>query len=400
MRSAIFAECSVGQGERLVVSVRVDRLCAARDRRKRLDRHAHDVVLRLLSRQRRAARLRVEAERERPRVRRAEPLSHDLGPEAPGRAELCDLLEEVVVGIEEEGEALAEVVGRQPRVDRRLRVGDPVGEGERELLRRRRPRLADVVPGDRDRVPLRQPLRAVREQVGRDSHRRTRRVDVVPACAVLLEDVVLHRAAKSFGRDSLLLGDELVEQEQQRGGRVDRHRRGHLAERDRLEEQLHVRDRVDRDAGAPDLAFRAWIVRVVPELRREVERDAQACLAALEQVAKALVRLLRRREPGVLADRPRPASVHVRVRAARERELTRTLELSLDVVGRIDRLHLDPGVGLARVGRRHASIVETERRRVPRSSRPPGAGSHGKPGENAGASPLQRSYPRFPRSNP
>ena len=43
---------------------------------------------------------------------------------------------------------------------------------------------------------------------------------------------------------------------------------------------------------------------------------------------------------------------------ARERELARRLELEArDVVGRVDRLDLDPGVGLAPVGRRHGGIV-------------------------------------------
>src|SRR5439155_721714 len=109
--------------------------------------------------------------------------------QAPPRGpELRHLLEEVVVGVEEEREALTELVRREPRVDRRLRVGDPVREGERQLLHRRRARLADVVPGDRDRVPGREPLRAVREQVRRQPHRRPRREDVVPARDVLLED--------------------------------------------------------------------------------------------------------------------------------------------------------------------------------------------------------------------
>ena len=122
-------------------------------------------------------------------------------------------------------------------------------------------------------------------------------------------------AAQRVAGHALLLGDELVEQQQQRGRRVDRHRRRDLVERDAVEEQLHVGDRVDRDAGAPDLAERARIVGVVAELRRQVERDREARLPALEQVAEARVRLLRRREAGVLADRPRPAAVHVGVRA-------------------------------------------------------------------------------------
>ena len=284
------------QRERLVERVRVQRLRPAAHGRERLDRDADDVVLRLLRGQRRAAGLRVEAQRERLRVRRAEALGHHARPQPPRRPELRHLLEEVVVRVEEERQPRAELVGRQPRRDRRLAVGDPVRDRERELLHRGRAGLADVVPGDRDRVPARDPLGAVREQVGREPHRRPRREDVVPARDVLLEDVVLDRAAQRVRRDALLLGDELVEQQQERRRRVDRHRRRHLAERDPVEQHLHVGERVDRDAGPPDLALGARIVGVEPELRRQVERDREPGLPALEQVAEALVRLLGRRE--------------------------------------------------------------------------------------------------------
>ena len=99
----------------------------------------------------------------------------------------------------------------------------------------------------------------------------------------------------------------------------------------------------------------ARVVGVVPELRRQVERDREPGLAALEQVAEARVRLLGRGEARVLADRPRPAAVHVLVGPARERELARQLELELrDVLVRVDRLDLDSGVGLAAIlGGRH-----------------------------------------------
>ena len=262
----------------------------------------------------------------RARIRGAEAVAHDPGPQAAGGAELRDLLEEVVVRVEEEGEPLAEVVRREPRRDRRLAVGDAVGERERQLLRGARPRLADVVPGDRDRVEARQPLRAVGEEIGREPHRRARREDVVPARDVLLQHVVLHRAAQLLAGNALALGDELVQEEQQRGGRVDGHRRRDLPERDAVEEHLHVGDRVDRDSRPPDLALGERVVRVVAELCRQVERDREACLPSLEQVAEARVRLLGRAVPRVLADRPRPPAVHRRVRAARERVLAGELE--------------------------------------------------------------------------
>ena len=123
----------------------------------------------------------------------------------------------------------------------------------------------------------------------------------------------------SVARDALLLADADVEREQHRRRRVDRHRGRDLAERDAREERLHVRERVDRDALAADLAERARVIGVVAHQRRHVERGREAGLAVLEQVAEALVRLLGGAEAGELAHRPEPAAVHRRVDAARER---------------------------------------------------------------------------------
>ena len=91
-------------------------------------RDAHDVVVRLLRGQRAAGGLGVKAELLRARVGRAEAVAHDARPQPAGRAELRDLLEEVVVRVEEERQALAELVDVEPGVDRRLHVGDAVGE--------------------------------------------------------------------------------------------------------------------------------------------------------------------------------------------------------------------------------------------------------------------------------
>ena len=133
----------------------------------------------------------------------------------------------------------------------------PFGERERELLGGRRARLADVVPGDRDRVPERHLLRAELDHVGHEPHRGLGREDELLLRDVLLEDVGLDRPAQGRARDALLLGDADVEGEQDRGRRVDRHRRRDLAERDPVEEPRHVLERVDGDALAADLALRA-----------------------------------------------------------------------------------------------------------------------------------------------
>ena len=77
-----------------------------------------------------------------------------------------------------------------------LDVREPVRERERELLRGGAARFADVVAGDRDRVPAGHLGLAEPDRVGDDPHRRPGREDELLLRLVLLEDVVLERAAQ------------------------------------------------------------------------------------------------------------------------------------------------------------------------------------------------------------
>ena len=210
-------------------------------------------------------------------------------------------------------------------------------------------------------MPARHLLRAELDHVHDEPHRGLGREDPLLLRDVLLEDVRLDRPAELGARHALLLADADVEREQHRRRRVDRHRRRDLAERDAGEERLHVRERVDRDALAADLAERPRVVGVVAHQRRHVEGRREARLPVLEQVAEALVRLLGRAEAGELAHRPELPAVHRRVDAARERIDTRVAEVAVvvdvDVLGRVERLVLEP-----RDGRRQ--LVAALRRRV------------------------------------
>jgi hypothetical protein len=76
----------------------------------------------------------VEAQHHRLRVGGAEAVAHRLRPDASGGAELRDLLEDVVVAVEEEGESRRERVDVLARVECRLHVGHAVGEREGDLL--------------------------------------------------------------------------------------------------------------------------------------------------------------------------------------------------------------------------------------------------------------------------
>src|SRR5919106_1038429 len=111
----------------------------------------------------------MEAELLRAGIGRAEALAHDSRPESPRRAEFGDLFEKIVVRVEEEREALAETVDVEPRGDRCLHVRDAVRECEGDFLYGGGSRFANVIPADRDRVPVRQLALAEREGVGDDA---------------------------------------------------------------------------------------------------------------------------------------------------------------------------------------------------------------------------------------
>ena len=163
------------------------------------------------------------------------------------------------------------------------------------------------------------------------AHRRVDREAPLLLGDVLLEDVGLNRAAEAVRRDPLLLGRDHVEGEQDRGGRVDRHRDGHLVERDSVEQGLHVVDRVEGDALHAHLAQRARVVGVEAHQRRHVERRRESGLAVVEEVAEALVGLLDRAEARELAHRPQPPAVHRGVDAAGVGELARMAEVAVGV---------------------------------------------------------------------
>ena len=273
----------------------MERLRPAQHRRQRLQRDADDVVVRLLRGQRAARGLRVEAQLLGARAGGAEPIAHEPRPQPARRAELGDLLEKVVVRVEEERQPLSERVDVEPGVDRRLHVGDRVGERERDFLHRRRSRFADVIAADRDRVPVRQLALAERKDVGDDPQRRARRIDVGAARDVLLEDVVLNRA-----------------RERRRGARPAAARPRHRATSRMIAVALIVIDVETRSSGMPSNSsamssiesmatptrptspLRQRVIGVVSHLRRQIERDAQTADALREQIPVAPVGFGRR----------------------------------------------------------------------------------------------------------
>ena len=120
--------------------------------------------------------------------------------------------------------------------------------------------FADVISRNRDRVPLRNILRAIRKDVGDQAHRRTWWVHVGTARDVFLQQVILNGAANRAGRNTLLFCNQFVHQQQDGTSGVDGHRRRHLVERQVLQQQTHVLQRVNGNTDLADFAFTARVI--------------------------------------------------------------------------------------------------------------------------------------------
>ena len=125
------------------------------------------------------------------------------------------------------------------------------------------------------------------DEIADQAQRRLDRIDPGAARHELLEDVVLRRGDHAVGRGALLLGDRVVHGGDRRGHAVDGERDAHAVERDAGEGRLHVGQRVDGHAHAPDFALGARVVGVEPELGRQVEGHVQRVLAVGHQVLEA-----------------------------------------------------------------------------------------------------------------
>ncbi len=242
---------------------------------------------------------------------------HQARPQPAGGAQLRDLLEEVGVAVEEEREARQERVGIDAAADQLGHVGDAVGDGERQLLRGRGAGLADVVAGDRHRVPARHVGRAELDQVADQPHAGPLGDDPLPLGDVLLEDVGLERAGEVLAVEAALLGGGHEQRQRDGRGARDGHRDRDGVEVDAVVEAPEVVGGGGGHALAADLAGRHGVVRVVAHQRGHVERRRQPRLALGQQIAEALVRVLGRAEAREHAHRPQPRPVHLRVQAAR-----------------------------------------------------------------------------------
>ena len=333
-----------GQSDGLVKRIRVKGLGTAQDGRQCLDRRAHHVVQGVLLRQRHARGLAVHAEHQRTGVARREHPRHAFGPQYPGSAQLGGLHEEIHADAEEERQPRRELIDLEPTPERGPHVFESIRQRERQLLHRRRPGFVHVIAGNRYGIEPGHVGSGVGDHVGHDSHRWSGRIDVRVPDHELLEDVILDRAGEGRGSDSLFLSRDDVRRHHRQHRPVHGHGHAHLVERNAVEQDLHVLDRIDRNTRLSDITLHARMVGVVPAVGGQIEGHGKALLTGGEISPVERIGLLGRGEARILADGPWSAREHGGPRTPQEgSESRQPLRESgiTDVRARIERLDVD-----------------------------------------------------------
>ncbi len=114
----------------------MQRLGSAQDRCHGLQGNTSNVVHGLLRRQRHSRSLGVKAKQPTALVLRFETVLHYLIPDLASGAVFCNLFKEVVVGVEEEAEARAEVIHVEAAPLGPFHIFDAVIQSESQLLQR------------------------------------------------------------------------------------------------------------------------------------------------------------------------------------------------------------------------------------------------------------------------
>ena len=212
----------------------------------------------------------MRAQRHGLRVLRVKALD-DLGPQHARRAHLGNLHEVVHADAPEEAQTGSERVDIQPGVDTRADVLQPVGQRISQFQVGARAGFLHVVSADRNAVEPRHVLRRVAENVADNFHRMARRIDVRVADHEFLQYVVLNGSVQVLRRDALLFRRHNIERHDRQYCAVHGHRHRHLSQRDLVEEDFHIFDRVDRHAGLAHVAGHALVIGIVAAVRRQVE---------------------------------------------------------------------------------------------------------------------------------
>ena len=242
----------------------------------------------------------------------------------------------------EEGQTRSESIDIHSGVYSGTQIFQTVGQGICQLDIGGSTCFLHVITGNRDRVELRHILGRIFEDIGDDLHREFRRVNIGITHHKFFQDIVLNGSGQLLQGSPLFQSGNNIESQDRKHGTVHGHRYGHLIQRDLIEQDLHVQDRVDSHTGFTDIPDHTRVVGVVSTVSSQVECHRQTFLSGSQIAAIESIRFFSGRESGILTDRPGTQRVHGRIRSTEiRRNSGNIIQMfhTFQIIGSIYRFH-------------------------------------------------------------
>src|SRR5690349_5927126 len=155
---------------------------------------------------------------------------HHFCPHAAGSPELGNFFKKVIVCVEKKRKPFAEYVYVETFCYSRLHICLAVTQRESEFLNGCTSSLTDMVTRNRYRVPFGQLMAAPFENIGNNTHRRFRRIDISSPCCIFFQYIILYSTTEFFEIGSLSFRRNNVQAKQDKCSSIDRHGSRYLVE--------------------------------------------------------------------------------------------------------------------------------------------------------------------------
>ena len=201
-----------------------------------------------------------------------------------------------------------------------------------------------MIPADRNRIELRHITGGKFDNIGHDTHRGLRRVNIGVAHHKFFENVILDRARQSRSADALLFTGHDERGQNRDDCTIHRHGYGNLIQWDAIKEDLHILDTVNRDTRFTHISNDARMIAVIAPMGGQIERHRNPLLPSRERLPVKRIGVLGCGKSSILPNSPGPTRIHSRFDTARVGLLSRNaayMRQAVYVLSRIKWLHLD-----------------------------------------------------------
>ena len=169
------------------------------------------------------------------------------------------------------------------------------------------------------RVELRHVLRSKLKNIGDDTHREFRRINIGITHHKFFQNIVLNRSGHLLEFRALFQPGIDIKSKDRQHGSVHRHGYRHFVQRDTVEQNLHIFERTNRYTGLTYIAYHTFVIGIISSVCREVECHSQSLLSRSQVSTIESIGLLCGRETCILTDCPRTNGIHTAVRATKKR---------------------------------------------------------------------------------